>query len=287
MPELPEVEIVKKSLFKMINKARINIIKTSTKKLRFNKPSSLSKDLIGEKILTISRRSKYLVFHFKKKILLVHLGMTGKFFIKRIKDNLTVKTSFYYDLKFFKKHNHVYFFLSNGLVLIYNDVRRFGFFKVYNTTDLNKITFIKKLGLEPLSKTFNIKYFRKFVQNRKKNIKNLLMDQNFVSGLGNIYVNEVLFISRIKPYRICNNLNSSEKNKLILNIKKILKFSISKGGSSIKDFQNANGKSGNFQHFFYVYGMKNKKCSRISCTGKIKKSTISNRSTFYCNKCQN
>ena len=112
------------------------------------------------------------------------------------------------------------------------------------------------------------------------------MDQTFVSGLGNIYVNEALFMSKIKPLRRCNSLNKTEVKKLILNIKKILKLSILKGGSSIKDFQNSLGKSGNFQQYFYVYGKENKNCSRISCKGKIKKITISNRSSFYCSNCQ-
>ena len=112
------------------------------------------------------------------------------------------------------------------------------------------------------------------------------MDQTFVSGLGNIYVNEALFMSKIKPSRTCESLNKNEIKNLILNIKKILKFSISKGGASIRDFKNTLGKSGNFQQFFYVYGQNNKKCSRISCTGKIKKITIANRSSFYCSKCQ-
>ena len=133
----------------------------------------------------------------------------------RSNDNRVFKTSFYYDLNIPQDHNHIYFTLNNGLVLIYNDVRRFGFFKLYNTTHLNKITFLKKLGLEPFNKTFNIKYFEKFVQNKKKNIKNLLMDQTFVSGLGNIYVNEALFMSKIKPLRICNSLNEHEIKNLI------------------------------------------------------------------------
>ena len=145
---------------------------------------------------------------------------------------------------------------------------------------------MKKLGLEPLSKAFNIKYFENFVKNRKKNIKNLLMDQTFVSGLGNIYVNETLFMSKIKPFRACTDLSKNEIKNLILDIKKVLRISISKGGSSIKDFKNTLGKSGTFQQFFHVYGKENKNCSRISCKGKIKKITISNRSSFYCNKCQ-
>ena len=286
MPELPEIEIVKRSLFKMINKAKIIDIKINNKNLRYKIPNAFSKHLIGEKILRISRRSKYLIFHFEKKLLLAHLGMSGKLLLMRSCDNTIFKTSFYYDLNIPQKHNHIYFMLNNGLVLIYNDVRRFGFFKLYNTTQLSKIIFLEKLGLEPFSKKFSIKYFEKFVQNRKKNIKNLLMDQTFVSGLGNIYVNEALFMSKIKPTRMCNILSKKETKNLIINIKKILKFSISKGGSSIRDFQNTLGKSGNFQQFFHVYGQKNKNCSRISCKGKIKKIIISNRSSFYCNKCQ-
>ena len=113
------------------------------------------------------------------------------------------------------------------------------------------------------------------------------MDQTFISGLGNIYVNEALFMSRIHPLKSCGSLNIKEIRNLILNIKKVLKFSISKGGSSIRDFKNTLGKSGSFQQFFNVYGQENKNCSRILCKGKIKKILITNRSSFYCNKCQN
>ncbi len=286
MPELPEIEIVKRSLFKMINKAKIADVKINNKNLRYKIPNKFSNHLIGEKILKISRRSKYLIFFFKRKLLLVHLGMTGKFLIKKNRANNIFKTSFYYDLNIDKKHNHIYFTLSNNITLIYNDVRRFGFFKLYNFTDLNRIIFLNKLGLEPFSNNFNIKYFEKSIKNRKKNIKSLLMDQSFVSGLGNIYVNEALFASKISPLKQCNNLSSKEMKKLILNIQKILKISISRGGASIKDFKDTSGKKGDFQQFFLVYGKENEKCSRISCKGKIKKIRISNRSTFYCDKCQ-
>jgi len=126
-----------------------------------------------------------------------------------------------------------------------------------------------------------------FIGHKKKNIKNLLMDQTFVSGLGNIYVNEVLFLSKIHPLRQCSKLEKKNIMNLITSIKKVLKISIHKGGSSIKDFKNAYGKSCSFQQLFKVYGQENKNCSRISCKGKIKKIKISNRSSFYCNKCQN
>ena len=289
MPELPEIEIVKRSLIKMINKAKIIDIKINNKNLRYKITDTFSENLIGERILGISRRSKYLIFHFKKKVLLAHLGMSGKLLLMRNYDNKMYRTSFYYDLNILKKHNHLYFKLNNNLILIYNDVRRFGFFKLYNYNrdQINKIVFIKKLGIEPFSKTFNEEYFKKFTRNRKKNIKNLLMDQTFISGLGNIYVNEALFMSKIRPLRNCKSLDKKEIKNLILNIKKVLQLSISEGGSSIRDFKNTLNKSGNFQQFFNVYNKENERCSRNSCKGKIKKISISGRSSFFCDKCQN
>ena len=112
--------------------------------------------------MKISRRSKYLIFHFKSKLLLVHFGMTGKLLLMKSNDNKIFKTSFYYDLNTLQNHNHIYFYLNNGLVLIYNDVRRFGFFKFYQTTNYNKISFLKKLGIEPFNKKFNFNYFENF-----------------------------------------------------------------------------------------------------------------------------
>ena len=214
MPELPEIEIVKRSLHKNINKAKIVNIKIYNKNLRYKIPNSFSNYLIGERILKISRRSKYLILHFKNRILLIHLGMTGKLLLFSNQNKKLFKTSFYYDLNIKKKHNHIYFKLNNGLNIIYNDVRRFGFFKLYNASELKNIIFLNKLGLEPFSKKFNIKYFNKFVFNKKKNIKNLLMDQTFLSGLGNIYVNGALFMSKIKPMRKCNSLKNYEIKKL-------------------------------------------------------------------------
>lgn len=286
MPELPEVEIVKRSLLRIANKAKIKDIKVLNKKLRYKISNDFSEQLINEKIIKITRRSKYLIFHFKEKILLLHLGMTGKLLVLRKKDNEIFKTSFYYDLNILPQHNHVYFFLNNGFVLIYNDVRRFGYFKYYFKKKLNEISFLKKLGPEPLGNRFNYEYFKNFIKSKKKNIKSLLMDQTFVSGLGNIYVNEALFMTKINPLKACCNLDTKDINQLIKNIKSILRKSIKSGGSTIRDFKNSSGKSGSFQQFFKVYGRKNKKCSRISCSGKINKILIQNRATFYCFACQ-
>ena len=286
MPELPEVEIVKRSLIKMINGTKIIDIKVKNKNLRYKLPSKLKSQLVNEKIYNISRRSKYLIFHFKKKLLLVHLGMTGKLLLMNKKNKRIFKTSFYYDLNILPKHNHVFFTFNNGYILIYNDIRRFGFIKFYKNIDVTNINYLNKLGIEPLSKFFNLNYFKKFTKNKKKNIKNILMDQTFVSGIGNIYANEALFMSRINPTRSSKGLKNKEIKKLISSLKIILKFSILKGGSSIRDFKNISGKIGDFQRFFKVYGKENKNCSRISCKGIIKRISISSRSSFYCNICQ-
>ena len=286
MPELPEVEIVKRSLIKMINGTKIIDIKVKNKNLRYKLPSKLKSQLVNEKIYNISRRSKYLIFHFKKKLLLVHLGMTGKLLLMNKKNKRIFKTSFYYDLNILPKHNHVFFTFNNGYILIYNDIRRFGFIKFYKNMDVTNINYLNKLGIEPLSKFFNLNYFKKFTKNKKKNIKNLLMDQTFVSGIGNIYANEALFMSRINPIRSSKGLKNKEIKKLISSLKIVLKFSILKGGSSIRDFKNISGKIGDFQRFFKVYGKENKNCSRISCKGIIKRISISSRSSFYCNICQ-
>ena len=286
MPELPEIEIVKRSLYKMINKAKIISIIINNKNLRYKIANNFSQSLKDEKIIRISRKSKYLIFFFKKKLLLIHLGMSGKLLIVRNRDNFMFKTSFYYNLNIIPKHNHILFKLDNGLALIYNDIRRFGFFKLYKTTQTNNIPFLRKLGIEPLNKNFNIRYFKKFSKKRKKNIKNLIMDQTFICGLGNIYANEALFMSKIKPSRECNDLNVIEIRNLISSIKKVLSLSISKGGSSIRDFTGTSGKNGQFQQYFHAYGQENKNCPRKRCEGIIKKINISNRSTFYCNICQ-
>jgi len=284
MPELPEVEIVKRSLIKIVNKAKIVDIKIKNKNLRYKIPVNFHEILLNKKIIKISRRSKYIIIHLKKSILLLHLGMTGKILVVKKKTNEMFKTSFYYDLNIIPKHNHIYFFLNNNIILIYNDVRRFGFFKLYK--NINEISFLNKLGLEPLSKNFNYAYFKKNIRNKKKNIKNLLMDQSFVSGLGNIYVNEVLHIAKINPLKVSNKLKNIEIKKITSAIKVILRVAILNGGSSIRDFENTLGKKGNFQQLFKVYGRENKKCSRISCKGKIKRILISNRSSFFCDLCQ-
>ena len=193
------------------------------------------------------------------------------------------KTSFYYSLdqKKDQKHNKVIFFFKNKQKLIYNDVRKFGFIKFFNASELEGNQHFKILGPEPLSKYWNTKYFKKYITGRDRSIKNILMDQKFVCGLGNIYVNEILFFSRVNPVRKVSNLKDIEIQKIVKNKKKILRNSIKLGGSSIKDFSTDDGKKGIFQQYFRVYGRKGEKCSNIDCNKKILRANISNRSTFF------
>ena len=288
MPELPEVEVVKRSLTDKIRKLVVERITVKDEKLRYRINKKKLKILLGLKIIKILRRSKFLLFVFEKNtVMLVHLGMTGKFFFineKAIKH----KTSFYYNIDESKdnKHNRLIFSLSKKQKLIYNDVRKFGFIKILDKRQLQYNLHLKNLGPEPLGNSFDFKYFKNYLINRNRTIKDILMDQKFVSGLGNIYVNEVLFLSKVKPTKKTYLIKNNEIHKIIKNTKKTLKKAISLGGSSLRDFSSSDGKKGEFQQYFYVYGRKGDNCFNRNCNKKIIKTIIGNRATFYCPKCQ-
>jgi len=288
MPELPEVEVVKRSLNNKVQNLIIKKVKILDTRLRYLVDKKKIRKIIGLKIEKIKRRSKFLLFYFNKKIvMLVHLGMTGKFFFVD-KRNVKYKTSFYYnvDQEKDKKHDRIVFFLNNDKKLIYNDIRKFGFIKFFKNHNVFNNAHLSKLGPEPLEKNFNYIYFKKYIIGRNRSIKDILMDQKFLSGLGNIYTNEILFLSKIKPTRKVNKLKIFEIKKLIKFTKRVLNSSIKFGGSSIKDFSSSNGKKGSFQQHFNVYGKKKESCSNVNCKSKIEKIVISNRATFYCPKCQ-
>ena len=286
MPELPEVEVVKRSLEKKILNLKVKRVRINDFNLRYKVDKYRIALLKGKKIKKIERRSKFLIFEISSNlIMLIHLGMTGKFFFIN-RDKKKFKTSFYYNLDKNEKHDRIIFYLQNNQKLIYNDVRKFGFIKLYKSKEYKDISHLKNLGPEPLSKYWNLKYFQKYILNRNRNIKSILMDQKFISGLGNIYVNEILFLSGIMPYRKIKTLKNFEIIKIVKNTKKVLKNSIKMGGSSIKDFSSDNGKMGEFQQRFKVYGRKGEKCSNVDCTRSILKTFITNRATFFCKRCQ-
>ena len=288
MPELPEVEVVKRSLTNKTQNSIVKTIKINDGRLRYKIDRNLIRKIIGLKIEKITRRSKYLLFYFNKNIvMLVHLGMTGKFFFLD-RANTKYKTSFYYNIdeKKDKKHDRVIFNLSNNQKLIYNDVRKFGFIKFLNKDQLSENLHLKKLGPEPLHKKFTLNYFRSYILGKNRVIKETLMDQTFVSGLGNIYANEILFFSKIKPTKKTKDLLDRDIKKIIKFTKKILFKAIKLGGSSIKDFSSGNGKKGLFQQHFSVYGRKGEKCTNKTCNDNIIKIVIASRASFYCPKCQ-
>ena len=287
MPELPEVEVVRKSLQSFIKGLEIKKVSVLDRNLRYKIRRDFNKKIINQKIIFIRRRSKFLLLGLENhSVILIHLGMTGKIFIINNSSKKVFKTSFYYENEINKKHNHIIIKFNKFIKLIYNDVRKFGFVKIIPSGSIKENNHLRLLGPEPLNKSFNIKYFNTKVKNIKKNVKNLLMDQKLVSGLGNIYVNEILHLSSVNPLEDSKNLKIHQAKKIVKNIKTILLKAIKSGGSSIRDFKGASGKKGNFQQKFMVYDRNGQVCKKIGCRGKIKKIYISNRSTFYCLKCQ-
>ena len=220
-----------------------------------------------------------------KSYCLLHLGMSGTVhLIHKNKNDYLTNASFYSSPKLPDKHNHVEIIFKD-LKVVYNDPRRFGFFQIIKNKKLLKKKFAN-LGPEPFQAEFNLTYISSYFSKKKKNIKNFLLDQNFVSGIGNIYASEILFLSRINPIKEVYLLTKQELKNILKYSKKILLEAINKGGSSIRNFKNISGKSGNFQKTFKVYDREGMKCRNIKCKGLIKKKVISNRSTFFCNSCQ-
>ncbi len=287
MPELPEVEIVKQSLNKSIRGKIIKDILIKNRNLRFKIPRNFEKNILKKKITKVDRFSKHLIMKFEDSSnLMIHLGMSGTIHLisESRKKNSITNTSFYHSPLLPKKHNHVEMKIDN-FKLIYNDPRRFGYFSYFKSDEQINNNF-KKYGPEPFDPLFNKNYIFNYFKNKKKNIKNFLIDQNFVSGIGNIYASEILFLCKILPSKQVSLLSLNDCQKISHFSKVVLKKAIDKGGSSIRDFKNISGNQGSFQKNFNVYQRENKNCLKFSCKGTIHKKFISNRSSFFCNLCQ-
>tara|TARA_Y100000590_G_scaffold417576_1_gene517467 strand:+ start:1341 stop:2201 length:861 start_codon:yes stop_codon:yes gene_type:complete len=285
MPELPEVEIIKQSLDRKIKFKKINKVLVRNRNLRFKVPKNFEFFLKNKKIRKISRKSKYLIFHLNNNtFLIIHLGMSGTIHLISEKNFKNTNASFYGSANLPTKHNHIVIFLKK-YHLIYNDPRRFGFIKIFKKKK-KLIFFFNKIGPEPLNTRFKINYINSYLKGKKKCIKSFLLDQKFVSGIGNIYANEILYYSKINPFKQAKKLTKVDIKKIQYFSKLVLNKAIKKGGSSIRDFRNVKGKSGNYQNEFKVYDRENLNCLNKYCCGKINKKTISKRSTFFCNTCQ-
>jgi len=282
MPELPEVETVKRGLEEFIINENIKKVYLSKLSLRFPWPKDFISKVVGKKIISVKRRAKYIIIGLSDNYsIIAHLGMSGSYKV--------LKKSEEQDYAILK-HDHLIFDLDN-FKIVYNDPRRFGYIDLTNQ-EPETHKFLSSLGPEPLSNYFNADGIAKTLFNRSKPIKNLLLDQNIVSGLGNIYVCEALFRSKINPKKNCSKLVTSKgkpRKDLILLVQKInevIKEAIEVGGSSLRDFSNINGKMGYFQSSFNVYNRENEKCLLDCCDGVIKRIIQSGRSTFFCSKCQ-
>ena len=286
MPELPEVEVVKESLSRAITGKKIKKVSIKNRNLRIKIQKGFEKRLQAKSIKKVKRFSKYIILVLDDNTFcLIHLGMSGTIhLLKKNSLNQKTNTSFYHNPYLPKKHNHVFFEFDN-MKIIYNDPRRFGYFKLLKNRN-NLENFVKKYGPEPFSTRFDLKYLKKYFCNKEKNIKNFLLDQKFVSGIGNIYANEILFKCKINPKKKAKFLNTNDCIKIIKYSKIILNLAIKKGGSSIRDFKNTVGRDGSFQDKFKVYNRESENCLSSGCKGIIKKKFITNRSTFFCNFCQ-
>ncbi len=285
MPELPEVEIIKQSLKKSILYKKINKVLIKNRNLRFKIEKNLNKLLSKKKIIKVSRKSKYLIIYFEQnQFLIIHFGMSGTLHLVKKNNYNKTNLSFYNSENLPKKHNHIIIFFKN-FKIIYNDPRRFGYLKYFKSYKKMNF-FFSNIGLEPLDKNFNLNYLKKIIINKNKKIKNFLLDQKYISGIGNIYANEILYYSKINPYKNVKKLNISDLKKIIYFSKFILKKAIKKGGSTIRDFKNTKGIAGAFQNEFKAYNRENKNCLNKRCLGKIIKVFISNRSSYFCKNCQ-
>lgn len=274
MPELPEVETVGRGLSKSILNKRITRVELNRPDLRAPLPKDLTKRITGQSIREIKRRAKYLLLRTNGgETILLHLGMSGR--VTTGKDSGTRE-----------KHDHVALHFTGGTVLLFNDPRRFGRLDLMKTGDEEKHPLLRHLGPEPLDKSFTAKILGERLKGKKTAIKLALLDQTVVAGIGNIYASEALFWAGISPTRPAGQITGARAEKLVPAIKKVLNAAIKAGGSSLRDYRQASGELGYFQHKFAVYDKAAKPCPGCTCdwkeTGGIRQSVLGGRSTFYC-----
>lgn len=269
MPELPEVETTKNGLLELLGPDQvINKLEIKCAELRWPVEKSLVNKVKNQKIRTLTRRAKYLLWHLDNGVLISHLGMTGTW-------RLAPKGSE-------KKHDHIFIHLKDGRRLAFNDPRRFGLLE-FSDSEANYHRF-SHLGVEPLSEEFSLDYLWPLMRNKQVAIKNFIMDQKYVVGVGNIYAVESLFLSGIRPTRKTMKVTKKEAELFIKHIKETLRVAIEAGGSTISDFKNTNGQSGYFQHNFQLYGREGEACYK--CGKTLKNTTLGGRQSVWCGQCQ-
>ncbi|UZD90998.1 bifunctional DNA-formamidopyrimidine glycosylase/DNA-(apurinic or apyrimidinic site) lyase [Cognatishimia activa] len=282
MPELPEVETVRRGLVPVMENAVIAQADVNRPDLRWPFPERMSERLTRARVTSLRRRSKYILADLSTdETLLIHLGMSGRMLISG--DPLG---QFLNDHPAPEKHDHVVFHMDNGARVTFNDPRRFGAMDLLETATANEHPLLASIGPEPLGNDFHEDYLVERLNGRKTPVKSALLDQKIVAGLGNIYVCEALFRAKISPKRHVNKLSAARIRTLVPIIREVLTEAISAGGSSLKDFRQADGELGYFQYSFDVYGREAEACRTPDCNGRIARITQSGRSSFYCPQCQ-
>ena len=269
MPELPEVRTVANVLKRNLLNKKITNIRIIYPKI-IDIGSLDFKNLIGKKLTDVNTKGKFLIFTFEDLYLVSHLRMEGKYFIKKLDDCN-------------EKHEHIIFEFGD-LSVRYHDTRKFGVMKIVNKKDLDNTLEIKKQGIEPIDDSLTSNYLLEKFKDKKMPIKTALLDQEIISGLGNIYADEVLFASGIHPLRETKSITKEECENIILSSKKILLHAIKEGGTTIKSYTSSLGVTGNYQNYLCVHkreGMNCKKCNTV-----IKRIKVGGRSTYYCENCQ-
>lgn len=296
MPELPEVETVKRGLAPTFEGAVINRVDQNRPDLRFPFPDNFSGRLTGRKMVSLSRRSKYLLGDLDSgEVLVMHLGMSGSFRIDD-KDQSHTPGDFAHARSKDEKHDHVVFHLTGadgrGARIVYNDPRRFGFMTLIARSELASHPLFASMGIEPLGNELDGSRISTLFENKKAPLKAALLDQKLIAGLGNIYVCEALWRSGLSPTRIAgsiagkNGRATKRTTELAGHIRDTLLEAIDAGGSTLRDHTQTDGTLGYFQHSFAVYGREGEVCRAPGCTSTIKRIVQSNRSTFFCPTCQ-
>ena len=282
MPELPEVETVRRGLSPAMEGHIIVRAQVNRPDLRWPFPENMSDRLTGKRVLALRRRSKYILGDLDSgETLLIHLGMSGRMLISG--DPLG---QFVHDHPSPEKHDHVVLDMDNGARITFNDPRRFGAMDLLATDRAETHPLLASIGPEPLGNSFDENYLAGALSNRNTSMKSALLDQKTIAGLGNIYVCEALFRSKIHPTRPARRVSKERISRLVPIIRDVLSDAIQAGGSSLRDFRQADGELGYFQHNFDVYGREGEPCRTPGCPSVIRRIVQSGRSTFYCPTCQ-
>jgi formamidopyrimidine-DNA glycosylase len=286
MPELPEVETVRRGLQPVLEGAMFVHVEQRRPDLRFALPDRFAERLTGRRVAGLERRAKYLLIGLDgDETLLVHLGMTGRFVIERA-DERRHTAAFHHAHGRLCAHDHLILITDAGCRIVYNDVRRFGFMDLLPSVTRHETPHLAGLGVEPLGNALDGQQILSLFAGRAAPIKAALLDQRLIAGLGNIYVCEALHRAGVSPYRSAGMLSQDEAARLASEIRATLEEALEAGGSTLRDFHHADGSLGYFQHRFKVYDRAGEACARAGCCGTIERQVQSGRSSFFCATCQ-